>query len=262
MKRQFALLLSVLMVFSLCACGKSHENMSKTPCNSKDMRGEAYEKAVEAFGNAGFTNVTTEKVEDLVLGWLNDEGDVDKITIDGSDDFDSGVWYPSGASVVIYYHTFPKKDEDTKDAYDQDEVTDEDDSSPITAETNTDFANLISTQYPSEEMLQSFYNKYRSRLIEYDCFISYKEYNKDRSKAGFLLWSGDYPGVAGEPFDYNMDYTGPQITIKDEDFKGLSTDLTIFDVNEGDNVHVTISLCPYVNGAHMYEATLFNISLR
>ena len=50
MKRQFALLLSVLMVFSLCACGKSHENMSKTPCNSKDMRGEAYEKAVEAFG--------------------------------------------------------------------------------------------------------------------------------------------------------------------------------------------------------------------
>jgi uncharacterized Zn finger protein (UPF0148 family) len=55
---------------------------------------------------AGFTNIDLVKDEDLVLGWLHEEGEVESVSINGESSFVEGEWFPKDAVVRITYHTF------------------------------------------------------------------------------------------------------------------------------------------------------------
>lgn len=84
------------------------------PISSEDIDDQNYEDIVTQFKNAGFTNVTTRKVEDLITGFLHDDGDVDEVSINGETEFDDFESFIADAKVVVSYHTYPEKSSSEK----------------------------------------------------------------------------------------------------------------------------------------------------
>lgn len=75
------------------------------PLTSKEAKGMDYLEVIEAFEDAGFTNVTTDIEYDIITGWLTDDGEVKSVTINGEKKFDSYDEYRLDAEVVVTYHT-------------------------------------------------------------------------------------------------------------------------------------------------------------
>lgn len=82
-----------------------------SPFSSTDIFNMNYQEAVKAFEDAGFLNIEIEKIEDLILGIFNSDGEVSEITIDGKEDFDKGEVFNSDSKVIIAYHTYSSEKE-------------------------------------------------------------------------------------------------------------------------------------------------------
>lgn len=85
------------------------------PVSSYDLEdnGYSYEVLEGQFRDAGFTNVVTEPVSDLVLGIMAKSGEIEQVSINGNSSFNSSDLYNPDAKVVIYYHAFAESTEDT-----------------------------------------------------------------------------------------------------------------------------------------------------
>ena len=59
---------------------------------------------IEDFEKHGFTNIKTEAIDDLIFGWLTEDGEVEKVTVDGDEDYSADTWVAADVEVVIYYH--------------------------------------------------------------------------------------------------------------------------------------------------------------
>ena len=70
MKKIFAVLLMLVMVFSLAACGgsteKNHDGEAETPSGSKIQQGRGYQEVVSDFEESGFTNIQLAPMGDLI----------------------------------------------------------------------------------------------------------------------------------------------------------------------------------------------------
>lgn len=82
------------------------------PDAAGDLEGDNYGDVVDALTEAGFTNVDTEVIPDLITGWLVKDGEVESVTVDGVSDFESGDEFDPGVEVVVAYHTFPEEGAD------------------------------------------------------------------------------------------------------------------------------------------------------
>lgn len=78
----------------------------KLPFSASDLKGENYEQVVGDLENAGFSDITVTKQEDLITGFLTKEGSVEKVSINGDSDYDKGDIFPEKAKVIVIYHTF------------------------------------------------------------------------------------------------------------------------------------------------------------
>ena len=56
----------------------------------------------------GFTNIKTQGLQDLTTGWMAQDGNVEKVTVDGETGFPSDIAFPLDIEIVIYYHSFKK----------------------------------------------------------------------------------------------------------------------------------------------------------
>lgn len=65
-----------------------------------------YRNTYKALKDAGFTNITLDPAQDLILGFLETENDIIEVTVDGAPSFDKDAWYPSDIRIVIKYHSF------------------------------------------------------------------------------------------------------------------------------------------------------------
>lgn len=74
--------------------------------SAEDLVGEDYKAVVKKLERQGFTNVETEAIDDLVTGWVTEEGEVEAVEIDGDDDFSSNLRYYPDAEVIVKYHSF------------------------------------------------------------------------------------------------------------------------------------------------------------
>lgn len=98
---------------------KAEGNTVAIDSSSSALEGQNYEDVVTQLREAGFTNVKTEAVEDLVLGLITEDGEVEEVEIGGDTDYESGTQFSKDAEVVVRYHTFPKTEEPAaKDATD------------------------------------------------------------------------------------------------------------------------------------------------
>lgn len=111
MKKLVVLALAVMLMIPLTACGAATKSgdTAAMPASSSNLKGEDYLDAVSSLRSAGFTNVTTATIDDLIVGWLTKDGEVEKVSVNGATDFQANSGFPKDAEIVVTYHTFPKE---------------------------------------------------------------------------------------------------------------------------------------------------------
>jgi len=83
------------------------EGYAMVPAAAGSFSRRNYEYVVAEFRAAGFTNIVTEGLGDLITGWLNPEGSVSRVSVGGVSDFNARRAFPVNAEVRILYHSFP-----------------------------------------------------------------------------------------------------------------------------------------------------------
>lgn len=71
------------------------------------MSGENYQDVIKIFESRGFKNIRTEKIPDLITGWLTSDGEVKEVSVGGNTDYVINQTVSADIEVVIRYHTFP-----------------------------------------------------------------------------------------------------------------------------------------------------------
>lgn len=106
----FALVIFLVSYFILPTIEEpSHEGEARTPGGSSYHEGRDYKDVVSDFEDNGFTNIDTEKLEDLITGWITKDGEVESVSVDYDVDYTANEWYPNDVKVIITYHTFREK---------------------------------------------------------------------------------------------------------------------------------------------------------
>lgn len=98
------------------------ETQAQVPYGSFECDGMHFEDIIESFEDAGFSNITTEILYDIVFGWT-EEGEVESVSIDGYEDFEKDDTFNKDAVIVITYHMWEDDDPNK-----QEEITDEEES--------------------------------------------------------------------------------------------------------------------------------------
>lgn len=81
------------------------------PASSSDLKGKNYKDVDKMMTEQGFRNVTLEPVEDLVVGFLKEDGEVEEVSIDGYTVYSTDSWFSPDTAVIIRYHTFKQQAE-------------------------------------------------------------------------------------------------------------------------------------------------------
>jgi len=81
-------------------------NEGKVKIPNIDYEDKQYTEIINAFINAGFTNVTSENAHDLITGWITKEGTVIDVTINGNTDYRKGSYIEPDAVIIVRYHGF------------------------------------------------------------------------------------------------------------------------------------------------------------
>lgn len=120
------------------------EGEAAVPASASDFKYDNYQDVQKELEEAGFTNITTEILYDIIWGWTY-EGEVDSVSIDGRTNYEKGEVFKLDAPIVITYHMKeeddpnkpveidPPKDETTETKPSEDETA----KSPVFYSTNT-----------------------------------------------------------------------------------------------------------------------------
>jgi hypothetical protein len=79
----------------------------RMPRSAEQFKGENYRDVITLLETAGFRNIETVILNDLVTGWLTKDGEVERVSVNGETSFYSGSRFPVDAKIVVTYHTFP-----------------------------------------------------------------------------------------------------------------------------------------------------------
>ena len=266
MKKFKCLVLSVVALFLLGACSGNTENKAsniiKLPISSEDINKKNYKTIVNQLNDAGFTNIKTEKIEDLVTGWLKKDGQIESVSINGETEFSEGQELPKNAKITVIYHTFKedkedptnstkKKDNkqkensssssiDTKSSSSSSESSKKTEPQTITPENNPEFAAILQTEDPTA--ISSFVQKYKGKIVEFNGYIAYfNPHANYKTRYDILIYAGDYPGpdlaTPGPAFQFN-DVAPTSV------FKNFGGD----GVGIGQNMHIKASVREFTKG--------------
>jgi hypothetical protein len=78
--------------------------MAKIPLSAVECRDKKYYEVETKFQYAGFINIKTEVVYDIVLGILAEEDDVTTVSVDAKTEFEKGEVCSRNAEIIITYH--------------------------------------------------------------------------------------------------------------------------------------------------------------
>ena len=117
------------------------EGEAAVPASASDFKYDNYQDVQKELESAGFTNITTNILYDIVWGWTA-EGEVDSVSIDGRTDYEKGEVFKLDAPIIITYHMKeeddPNKPTETEQSKDNTtEPTTEAQKSPVFYSTNT-----------------------------------------------------------------------------------------------------------------------------
>jgi hypothetical protein len=158
MKKIISIFIACIIITLVGCAGdsKRHEGEAKTPSGSSVQKGRDYQEVVNDFKEKGFKNIRTEKLEDLVTGWLTKDGEVESVSVDGDRDYSPDDWYSENVEVVINYHTFPADDEKTEPvSSNEEEPQKENDGASAKVEDNESVNEALEAIFPVENAKRS-----------------------------------------------------------------------------------------------------------
>ena len=102
-------ILVTCLIVTGCDSADKHPGEARTPSGSSIQEGRDYQKVVQDFSDHGFTNIKTVAIEDLIVGWLTKEGEVEDVSVGGDVNYYPDKWVPADTEVIIRYHAYPSK---------------------------------------------------------------------------------------------------------------------------------------------------------
>ena len=103
------------LICGITSCGASskaaNDGKIAIPESSSEFEGENYKDVVTRLESAGFTNIETEGLGDLITGFFHKDGDVKTVSVNGSTSYSSQQRFSPGAQIVIRYHSYSTSDE-------------------------------------------------------------------------------------------------------------------------------------------------------
>ncbi len=115
MKKVLCVLLVIVFCFSLIGCDEDYspsgnlytEGEIKISYTCSDFRGKKYQIVERQLKDLGFQNIELFPITDLVIGFFTENGEIEKVTINGHEDYSKDSTFAADCKIVIYYHTFP-----------------------------------------------------------------------------------------------------------------------------------------------------------
>lgn len=93
--------------------GAVGEGEAMMPVSASDFKYDNYKNVETALKEAGFTNIKTAILYDIVWGWTS-EGEVDSVSVNGNKSFSKGSVFKKDAEIVITYHMWEEDDPNRK----------------------------------------------------------------------------------------------------------------------------------------------------
>lgn len=229
----------------LTGCGGETSDGIKIPSSAGVYKGENYQDVVTGLKEAGFTNIETEALDDLVTGILTKDGEVESVSVNGETKYDPDARYASDVKIVITYHTFPQTDqpEQSGEPTNSSETAGDkpEQSENITTINNEELVAVMAVKNEYDPIVGEFVEKYKGQTIEFDgCLILVENHENYDTRYDILLSAGDY---------VNEETVNPGPLFKMEDVN--NTDMGISDlylpdfVSVGSNVHVVAKIVEY-----------------
>lgn len=241
--------MTAAVVFSVVACSSDAETEAgvKMPAASKDLNGQSYQDVAGALEKAGFTNVETKALEDLIIGFLNGEDEVEEVAVEGDTQFSEDDRFPAGAEIVVSYHSFPE-DQEEGDSSESAAPADGGDEI-ITIETNPELAALL-TGSDSGDHIKAFSEKYRTQTIAFDGWVgNVAPEGNVEDYVNVLILAGDNGSGLGPAFQVTGDpnYAGSNIPS---------------DIAPGMNVRITAMVGEYTSTQNLFHLVPTSIEYR
>ena len=283
MNKMVSVLLACIMVLTLVGCGGNHEGEAKTPSGSSVQKGRDYHKVVDDFKSNGFKNIKTEKLEDLITGWMTKDGEVEEVSVGGDVDYSADEWVSADAEVIIKYHTFKKEHtesaaeseakDDTKvekatvesEAKDDSNVEKSTEEKPtkekpkveiLTVDNCKELAEILSTKDESDPLIKEFAQKYAGRTLEFDGNTAYvSNHGNNKTRFDYLIYTGDYSETT---------FSGPNFQFRDVNYNDLHlTGDNVPDTFEvGLNIHIIATVEEYNETSGLFQLKPVSIKMR
>lgn len=254
MKQKISKLIALVICLSMvtaCGGGDDHAGEAKTPSASSAQEGRNYLDVAEDFEDKGFTNIHFEVMDDLLFGWLTEDGEVEWVSVDGNVEYKSDEWYPADTKVVIAYHTFPEAnapaDTDVSDDVEDEPVESEPEvvepAEPelpevLTVDNCPELAAALAAAEPNDPAIKLLDEKYGNETIEFDGYIAYcTNYEDYTTIYSLLIYAGDPESARGPNFHikrHNDSYSyGTKIRVK-ADIDGYNDKTQLFELDSAE----------------------------
>ena len=243
MKRIAALIVACVLAATITGCDDTTSDKIHAPMNASDVSNSKYQDVVSQFKKSGFTNVTTKEIDDLIIGFLTEDGEVEEVSIGGDTTFSTSDAFAADVPVVVSFHTFPKQDNMTADP--SASAAEGPSNSPaasvpnITVDNNEEFRALIESPEPDNATVEQFVSKYKGRTIEFDGNVAdvapYKSY---KTRFDFLIYAGDYSTTSAH--DPNFKFA--DVAYHDLNLTGNNIPDSI---GTGQNLHIVAEILEY-----------------
>lgn len=247
MRHLLAAGLASALLLSTAACGTDSGSAESVPDDtvtmpafSEDLADENYEDVLDDLREAGFTNVETEALGDLITGWLTKEGSVEAVEVDGDSEYSTEDRYPKDVEVVVAYHSFPADEEETPEpsvSAEEPASSPEPSASPepiketLTVKNNEALAALLAGSEGDYKRIKQFATTYAGETIEFDGNIAYMNpHGSNKTRYDILIYAGDYSETSS---------IGPNFQFRDVNVFDLHLTGKVPDgIGMGDNLHI------------------------
>lgn len=247
MRRNSIFALFIMMLVLLTACGGDQDDGKiNMPFGANDYKDTNYQDIVSQLEQAGFTNIEVIALDDLVTGWLTEDGEVEEVQADGRTTFSEDTRLTPDTKIVITYHTFPEnvtEDEALGNKSSETETVGSETEgigNTLTVDNNEEFALLLSSK-EDHQLFKKFADSHKGETIEFDAHIDDVQNHNDYDTRYDILFS------AGDWIDENTAGTGPIFKFEDEN----TTSMGIHDlylpafVTTGQNVRIVAEIKAY-----------------
>lgn len=260
MKKILVFFISCIIITLVGCSGDSdgHEGEAKTPSGSSIQKGRDYQDVVNDFEKQGFKNIKTEKMEDLITGWVTKDGEVKEVSVGGDVDYSPDEWISEDTEVIIKYHTFKKEDNESKaESKAKDKSNAEKTKVEIlTVDNCKELAEILSTKDESDPLIKEFAQKYAGRTIEFDGnTASVSNHENYKTRYDYLIYAGDYSKTT---------FSGPNFQFRNVNYDDLH--LTGDNVPDtfgvGLNIHIVATVEEYSETSGLFQLKPVSIKMR